>query len=332
MVKAGYKQTEVGIIPEDWKLESLGDICTKIQDGNYGGDYPKAYEFISHGVPFLTSKTIGKDGYLQEKKIDFISQEKHAQLKKAHIKLNDVLFTNRGASVGAIGFVDKRIDGGNIGPQLTLLRADEQIISSDYLFQVMKSAIVQKQISSQDSGSAMNFFGIKDTKKFLLVIPTNKNEQRVIAEALSDVDGLIAGLDQLIAKKRDVKTAVMQQLLTGEKRLMGKNGRGYKQTELGLIPEDWDIKSYEEIFDFLSTATNSRKDLSVNDDVFYIHYGDIHTKWEQKLDFKKSAIPTIVQSKVKGASYLRNGDLVMADASEDYEGIGKSVEVMNRLH
>ena len=184
MVVDGYKQTEIGVIPEDWETICLGDICIKIQDGNYGESYPKANEFIDSGIPFLTSKAIGKDGILKRDLIDFISEEKHQQLTKAHLKINDVLFTNRGASVGAIGFVDNSISNGNIGPQLTLLRVNDEIVSSKYLFYVMKSDFVRNQISSQDSGSAMNFFGIGATKKFKCIIPSRKAEQTAIANAL----------------------------------------------------------------------------------------------------------------------------------------------------
>jgi type I restriction enzyme, S subunit len=243
-LKPGYKQTEVGVIPEDWKVFFLGDSCEKIQDGNYGGEYPKSHEFLEHGIPFLTSKAIGKDGSLKEDLIEYISILKHSQLTKAHIELGDVLFTNRGASVGAIGFVDNRTAGGNIGPQLTLLRANPNVVAPTYLFQSMKSSAVQKQIKNQDSGSAMNFFGITPTKKFKLPLPPTKSEQEVIAEALSDADALIESLEHLIDKKRYLKQGAMQELLTGKKRLPGFEKKpGYKQTEVGVIPEDWVVRS-----------------------------------------------------------------------------------------
>lgn len=244
-VPVGYKKTEIGMIPLEWQLIELRDVCSKIQDGNYGALYPKASEFIVYGIPFITSKVLGKAGNINLDKIDYISNEKHQILLKAHLELNDVLFTNRGASVGAIGYVDARISNGNIGPQLTLLRANH-LVDSRYLFQIMKSSWVQKQISSQDSGSAMNFFGVGTTGKFKLPIPDNLKEQRSIATALSDVDALIGELEKLITKKQAIKTATMQQLLTGRTRLsqfaLREDGskKGYKQSELGAIPEDWE--------------------------------------------------------------------------------------------
>ena len=103
---------------------------------------------------------------------------------------------------------------------------------------------------------------------------------------------------------------------------------GYKQTEIGVIPEDWDVKSYDDVFTFLTTASNSRADLNENGDAYYIHYGDIHTKLHITITGEINDLPKIAKCKNKGAAYLKNGDLVMADASEDYAGIGKSIEVL----
>jgi type I restriction enzyme S subunit len=102
----------------------------------------------------------------------------------------------------------------------------------------------------------------------------------------------------------------------------------YKQTEVGVIPEDWEVKTYGEVFTFLSTSTNSRADLSEDGDFGYVHYGDIHTEWNNKLDLNKERLPRISKNIVSSA-FVMDGDLIMADASEDYEGIGKTVEVFN---
>lgn len=102
---------------------------------------------------------------------------------------------------------------------------------------------------------------------------------------------------------------------------------GYKQTEIGLLPIEWELKSYEEVFKFLTTATYSRANLSDNGEVQYLHYGDIHTKYHFLLDFSKVNLPTITIEQLKKYPLLNDGDIVMADASEDYTGICKSVEI-----
>ena len=66
---------------------------------------------------------------------------------------------------------------------------------------------------------------------------------------------------------------------------------GYKQTEIGVIPEDWELKTFGEIFDFKPTASNSRSDLTESDTTHYIHYGDIHTVFHLHLDLEKFLRP-----------------------------------------
>ena len=84
-----------------------------------------------------------------------------------------------------------------------------------------------------------------------IALPPTKAEQEAIAEALSDTDALIESLEQLIAKKRHLKQGAMQELLTGKKRLPGFQVKsGYKQTEIGIIPEDWNVKLLPEICRF----------------------------------------------------------------------------------
>lgn len=200
-----------------FKNVSLKDVCSKIQDGNYGAKYPKSDEFLDFGIPFLTSKAIGSGGKIYNHKLNFISDDKHKVLTKGHLKLNDVLFTNRGANVGAVAMVSKEISNGNIGPQLTLLRTNDKILP-EFLKFVMNSNVIRKQIFQQDSGSAMNFFGIKDTSKFKIPLPTI-SEQKMIITILKSIDKeseiLRNGLELIMLQKQ----GLMQQLLTGEKRV-----------------------------------------------------------------------------------------------------------------
>lgn len=241
-------------MPSEWKIITLKDACIKIQDGNYGGDYPKQNEFLESGIPFLTSKAIGGEGNIIGKKVNYISVEKHKQLKKAQLKLNDVLFTNRGANVGTIGLADERIAPGNIGPQLTLLRANTEKIEFLFLKVVMKSHFVQNQIRSQDSGSAMNFFGIGDTSKFIIPLPPLP-EQKAIATVLSTWDEAIQKTEALIQQKELRKKWLMQQLLTGKKRLKGFDGN-FVKTGAGNIFRSVTIKGFTD--EELLSATQDR--------------------------------------------------------------------------
>jgi type I restriction enzyme S subunit len=139
-------------------------------------------------------------------------------------------------------------------------------------------------------------------------------EQNAIATALSDVDALLAKLGQLIAKKRDLMQGAMQQLLTGRTRLAG-------------FSDTWRESSFGELFEFLRNASNSRADLSASGDVGYVHYGDIHLHSSPFFDSRRDLLTFIDAGKVKSTPSLRDGDVLMADASEDTEAIGKAVEI-----
>ncbi len=120
-------------------------------------------------------------------------------------------------------------------------------MTSQYAFLALKR--FQEDIEKKSHGFKSSFVHIKksDLESTQLAVPPLP-EQRSIAQALSDIDALIAALDQLITKKRHLKTTTMQQLLTGKTRLPGFGaGQGYQQTEVGVIPEDWEAKLLPEI-------------------------------------------------------------------------------------
>ena len=145
-------------------------------------------------------------------------------------------------------------------------------------------------------------------------LPPTLAEQEAIAEVLSDTDAHIESLEQLLTKKRQIKKGAMQELLTGKKRLPG-------------FSRKWDVRTFGSIFQYYATATNSRSDLVPTGDIFYIHYGDIHTRFHNHLDFSAMRPPRIERGRCPNATLLQNGDWVMVDASEDHDGVGKSIEV-----
>lgn len=117
-------------------------------------------------------------------------------------------------------------------------------------------------------------------------------------------------------------------------RSSGAIKEGYKQTPVGVIPEDWEVKKFKECFNQLRTYTYSRKQLTYKqneDDIYNIHYGDIHAAFPKNiLDTERNLdlIPIIIDANIEEPTLLKDGDLIMADASEDYEGVGQSVELI----
>lgn len=102
--------------------------------------------------------------------------------------------------------------------------------------------------------------------------------------------------------------------------------KGYKKTELGIIPEDWDLVPFDRIFNFHSTSNYSKAQMSENDEVGCIHYGLIHATTNSQYNLK-NGIKYYITSEQAKYELVRDGDVIMVDASEDLEGINKSVEV-----
>jgi len=176
-----------------------------------------------------------------------------------------------------------------------------------------------RQAELEAKGTTFREITLSDLRRIKLLVPP-KPEQRTIATALSDVDGLLGGLDRLIAKKRDLKQAAMQQLLTGQTRLPGFHG-------------EWEVKRLGELFNFSGGYSASRDQLST-DGYCYLHYGDIHgstkTCIDADADFQDIPKLDIPLKRVSSASLLDDGDVVFVDASEDDAGTSNHVVVVNK--
>ena len=120
-----------------------------------------------------------------------------------------------------------------------ITRSNPSKIDCQYLSFFINSDAGQSFFDQNQIGGGQKNVNAGTLKKLLVPFP-EREEQKSIAQALSDVDALITALEKTIAKKRNIKTATMQQLLTGKKRLPGfGEGKGYKKSAIGVIPEDW---------------------------------------------------------------------------------------------
>ncbi|HFQ4905530.1 TPA: restriction endonuclease subunit S [Vibrio vulnificus] len=327
-----FKQTELGLIPADWELveiESLNVIGQPaIKAGPFGSSLTKDI-YVNDGFKIYgQEQVISGDHQFGDY---FVDELKFRQLRSCEVLPGDILLSLVGTA-GKLLIIPENAAKGIINPRLLRFRLNQNKIIPLFFKNLFESERVQSYLAMSAQGGTMAVLNASILKRLSIPLP-NIIEQTAIANALSDVDALISELEKLIAKKQAIKTATMQQLLTGRTRLphaLREDGtpKGTKLSELGEIPEDWEVKTYGEVFTFLSTSTNSRADLSEDGDFGYVHYGDIHTEWNNKLDLNKERLPRISKNIVSSA-FVMDGDLIMADASEDYEGIGKTVEVFN---
>ena len=290
-------------VPDGWQMVHLGDVTAAQQ----GGTPPKSRaEYWDGDIPFVTGADLSEFSVSRDNARSFLTVEGLNSGATVICEPGALLLATR-TRVGLVSIAGETMGASQ---DITLLTPSD-LVEPSYLCRTLMSQTALLQRSARGTTIQGVSRGEVDSLPVLLPPPA---EQRAIAGALSDVDGLLGDLEGLIAKKRAIKQAAMQQLLTGKTRLPG-------------FTEVWRTKRLRDTCTFLPTANNPRADLSDKGDVEYIHYGDIHAYARPVMDCTSSNLPRTSRSRVGNAAELVDGDLVMVDASEDLPGVGKSIEV-----
>ncbi len=228
-LKAGYKQTEVGVIPEDWEVQPLSAV---LEFRNGANADKSAYGF---GVPFINVLEVITHSHLNVNLIPGRVSLSDSATQSYAVRRGDILFNRTSETQEEVGLTSVYQDdapvifGGFVirgRPKHGANYVDPQW--SGYGF---RCPAVRSQIVARGQGAIRANVGQSDLSKVYIPLPPIA-EQRAIAAALSDVDALLNGLDKLIAKKRDIKQAAMQELLTGKRRLPGFSGK-WEEKRLG---------------------------------------------------------------------------------------------------
>ena len=214
-LKPGYKQTEMGVLPADWEARPLGDYV-RFRTGPFGSALHKS-DYTHGGVPVINPMHI-VDGNLSPTESMTVTESAARALADFRVRENDILIGRRG-DMGRCAVVKASQSGWLCGTGSMIVRCGEGIDPS-FLQRVLSSSRAIAAIESASVGSTMINLNQGTLSVLLIQIPPLP-EQRAIAAALSDVSALLSALDQFIAKKRDLKQAAMQQLLTGQTRLPG---------------------------------------------------------------------------------------------------------------
>ncbi len=306
IVPEGYKRTEVGVIPEDWDCKNLGDLVLRIGSGITPTGGERVY--VKEGRPFIRSQNVGW-GTLVLEDLVYISDEIHFTFPASEIKQGDVLLNITGASIGRSAVADERIAGGNVNQHVCEIRPDTKKLNSYFLNAFLISEIGQQQIDSFQAGGNRQGLNYQQIRSFVIPLPS-LSEQRAIAEALSDVDGLIAALDKLIAKKKATKQAAMQQLLTGKVRLPGFSG-------------EWEVKRLGEIGDCLrGVSYNGQQDLVEGDTEGSIRLLRANNISEGTINLKD--LQYVKAHAVFETQILKNNDIIICMANGSKELVGKA--------
>ena len=215
-LRSGYKQTDVGVIPEDWNISDLQGVCAETI--TYG--IVQCGRHVQNGVPYIRVSDMNSE------QLDVVGMLRTApaiaaQFSRSRVSEGDVVYALRG-KIGEVRRVSADVAGANL-TQGTARLSPSSRLDSTYLLWSLRSQRALRQGDLAAKGSTFREITLEALRQIQLPVPPIA-EQRAIASALSDVDALLAKIDQLIAKKRGLKQAAMQQLLTGQTRLPGFSG------------------------------------------------------------------------------------------------------------
>ena len=278
------KQTEIGLIPDDWEVKRLGDNVDIFRGGS-----PRPIEkYLTTNADGINWIKIGdvrpNDKYIHQTEEKIISEGK---ARSREVKKGDFILSNS-MSFGRPYILD--IDGCIHDGWLTI---QNYAVSFDkeYLYYLLGSDEIFKQYVQMAAGSSVQNLNKEKVSDLQLKVPPLPEQQR-ISKALSDVDALIFTTEKLLQKKKNIKQGTMQELLTGKKRLPGfAKSTNYKQSELGPIPEDWEVKSLGEICVINPTSSNI-----IPDEFFYVDLESVSSgKLGKKQKIRRRNAPSRAQ-------------------------------------
>ncbi len=293
-----FKPSEVGPIPVDWEVKRLGKIgdvvtgSTPLRDDMecWGGNYN-----------WISAKDF-KDKYIVD------SEEKVTTKGMAFCRLlpSDSVLVTCIASIG-LNAIAKNPCATNQQINAVICKA----CNNEYLYYQIEAA--KDRMIELAGQTAVPIINKGDFENLMIPVPP-RPEQEKIAEALSDVDALLAAMTKLIEKKRAIKQGAMQQLLTGKKRLAGFTGK-------------WVEKRFDECFDLVGNNTFAREFMCEDTHgIANIHYGDVLIRYGSVLDCSRTAVPSLLDSVACKTELLKEGDVIIADTAED-ETVGKAIEI-----
>ena len=300
-IKNRYDLTEVGVIPIEWEIAVLRKLASKVID-NRGKTPPLS----SEGYPLIEVEAIfGDNKYPDYNKVDkFVTKETYNNWFRGHPKKGDLLLATVG-SVGASSLMDQSI--GCIAQNIVGLSfSDNQ--DSNYYYYVSTFTFFKTQVRSVVMGAVQPSLKLPHLLDIKIPVPSLV-EQIAIATALSDIDSLITSLENLIDKKQKIKQGIMQQLLTGKKRLPG-------------FSREWETKKLDDLTNILKGRGLSKSILDDNGTNKCILYGELFTKYDQVIN------SVVSRTSIKEGVRSYYGDVVMPGSTTT---VGKDLAIASAL-
>jgi type I restriction enzyme, S subunit len=205
-----------------WTSYRLGETALlTIIDGDRGTNYPNKSDFLETGhCLFLNTKNVRPDGFNFDTTM-FVSEQKDDSLRKGKLSRGDVIMTTRG-TIGNLAVYDETVafEHVRINSGMLILRPNPQKISPSFLFEILRSGIVKKQIAENVSGAAQPQLPIHTLVKFTMPVPNSLTDQKHIVEGLAEIETATNNLERLYGSKlvalSELKQSLLQKAFAGE--------------------------------------------------------------------------------------------------------------------
>ncbi|TEU27177.1 restriction endonuclease subunit S [Acinetobacter seifertii] len=296
----------------DWDFRKIGDISDSIVPGR---NKPKLFD---GDIPWVTTPDIKDKIYVSDTQSNYyISEVEAKNVGSKIVPTNSVIMS----CVGDLGLFVINTKPIVINQQLHAFLLDNSKYSSVFVLNALSKN--QNFIEKVATKTALPYLN-KDNCNSIPLFLCSFEEQTEIASFFSAVDEKISQMTQKHELLSQYKQGMMQKLFSQQIRFKADDG-----SEFG----EWEENNFSAQFNFHNTNSHSRALLTKYGEIMNIHYGDIHTKFSMLFDVNKECIPflnnEVNTSKITKEQFLKVGDLVIADASEDYKDIGKAIEVIN---
>lgn len=315
------------MVPNDWKLKNLGHLATKIGSGVTPKGGSNAYKLS--GIPLIRSQNV-LWGSLELSDVAYIDENQHAKMKSSIVYKNDVLLNITGASIGRSAV--SHLNEANVNQHVCIIRSD--VLEPEYLKNFLLSFYGQKQIEQFQAGGNRQGLNFEQIKSFKLPVPSLL-EQRKIAKTLSTWDKAITTTEKLIETSRQQKKALMQQLLTGKKRLVKSNAsrsvrEGFALSKIGDIPDDWEVELISKHY-WYQEGPGVRKHQFTENGVKLFNGTNIQ---QSRIDISNTS--TYISSEEAYGAYSHfladSGDLVIACSGISVERFDEKIAFIKEAH
>jgi type I restriction enzyme S subunit len=258
--------------PLDWTVKMLGEVAT-FENGDRSANYPKASDFVVSGVPFVNTGDIAPSGRLSPDGIEYISRECFNRLRAGKLRSGDIVYCLRGSTIGKIARVD--LPEGAIASSLVIIRAKSDV-SQEYIYYYLANPSAQNLAKQHDNGSAQPNLSVQAISRFLLILPSLK-EQQAIACILGALDDKI----ELNRRTNETLEAMARALFQSwfvdfdpvQSKAEGRKPAGldaataklfpdaFDKSALGPVPKGWAVGSVRVVCERIENGGTPKRDV-----------------------------------------------------------------------